>query len=93
MQIEIPSAARSAVIDVKVFNVGNTGYVRRRFRSRPGTGFTGEAIEQLLGEMVDDLDKRFPGEEYDCVQVRPFTFNFVWRSHRAAPASVTPVEG
>lgn len=93
MQIEIPHGAQSAIIDLKVFAVGNKGYVRRRFRSRPGTGFNGEAIEQLLSEVADDLVKRLPAEEYDCVQVEPFAFNFVWRSHREAPASLTPVEG
>lgn len=83
-----PEAPRASTITVKVFNVENRGYVMRRFHSDPGKRFTEKSVDQILEAIADDLDKRFPTEKYQLVQVGPFRFNLVWRGKREPPGSL-----
>lgn len=74
-------------ITIRVFNVGNDGKTTRKFRAAPGKAYTEAHIDDLLYRVAEDLEKRFPREEFELVKVGPASFNFVWRSTRQAPAS------
>jgi hypothetical protein len=75
------------VVQVRVFNIGNDGFTTRRFKAAAGQGFNDHGIEGLLERIVDDLEKRFPAEDFTVVQVGPASYNFVWKGKRAAPAT------
>ncbi|MBZ5700270.1 MAG: hypothetical protein LAN84_00325 [Acidobacteriia bacterium] len=77
-------------VTLRVFNVWNNGKTTRKFRAKPGHGYSEEAIEKMLEETANDLERRLPQHEYSLVQVGPAAFNFVWRREREAPAGQEP---
>ena len=71
---------------MRVFNIGNKGSYVTRHRARPGHVITEEAVDKLLDQVADQIEKRFPEQEYEMVEVGEAQFNFVWRGRREAPA-------
>lgn len=77
-------------VTIRVFNVWNDGKTTRTFHAKPGHGYSEEAVDKLLEEVANDLERRLPREEFSVVQVGPAAFNFVWRETREAPARQEP---
>jgi hypothetical protein len=80
-------------VTFRVFNEENRGSTVRRIRAGQGKGFTGRAIENMLDEISEDLEKRFPAFEYSLVPLGEAHFNFVWRGYRVAPVGQEQGEG
>lgn len=73
-------------VRVRVFNVENRGSTVRHFRADRGKSFTAAGVQAMLDAIVEDLDLRFPADEFDLVQVGAFAWNVVWRGKRQPPA-------
>jgi hypothetical protein len=80
-------------VTFRVFNEQNRGSTVRQIHAAPGQGFSAQAIENMLDEISEDLEKRFPVHEYALVDLGQMHFNFVWRGYREAPAGQMPAEG
>jgi hypothetical protein len=73
-------------VTVKVFALGNGSFTKRVLRARPGQGFTQNAVDGILESVADDLELRFPAEDFGFVQIGPNSFNFVHRGRRGETA-------
>lgn len=74
-------------LTIKVFEIENRGYTRRFFRTR-GKVFSRENVDSLIAAVAEDLDKKFPRDQWEAVEVGPGAINIVWRGKREAPATV-----
>jgi hypothetical protein len=75
------------LVTVKVFVPGNRSYRRVRYSAGPGQGFNEDQIDNLLEQVARSITQKFPGQDYQLVELGPDTFNFVWRSEQAAKAA------
>lgn len=80
-------------ITIKVFNVGNRGCTAKRMRAAPGQMFSEKILERLLDAAAEDLEKRFPDDEWEAVDVGIGAVNLVWRGKRQASGIVPAAEG
>lgn len=78
-------------ITVRTFNEGNKRPFVKTFLARPGFGFTEEEVDKYLQHVSEEIEKRFPGHEYELVELTGGHFNFVWRGRREAGPSQEPV--
>lgn len=81
-KIEIASPAITAGVDVRIFNVGNSGSKLVKFKAERGKGYTAEGVQGLLDGIVDMLDKQFADDKFDIVHLGEFRYNVVWRGKR-----------
>ena len=70
------------VVEVRLFYPGNEKSLTRRYRAAAKQGFTDEGIDGIVSDLSDAIEKKFPGHEYEMVELAPNRFNFV---HRKAP--------
>jgi hypothetical protein len=80
------------VLTIKVFNIENDGFTVRKFRAARGQLFGEASITRLLDAAAQDLETRFPADEWGLVEVGPAAFNVVWRGKRQASTGQTTVE-
>lgn len=80
-------------ITIKVFNIENRGCTKKRLRAAPGQMFSGVILERLLEAASDDLEKRFPDDEWEAVEVGIGAVNLVWRGKRQPIDTVRAAEG
>jgi hypothetical protein len=80
-------------ITIKVFNVGNHGCTMKRLRAAPGHMMSEKILERLLEAAAEDLEKRFPDDEWEAVDVGIGAVNLVWRGKRQASGMVRAAEG
>lgn len=66
-------------ITVKIFTPHNTR-AKKKILTPPqrGTGWNSSHIDQILHNIAEDLEKRYPGHEYRMVPIGPKSFNFIW---------------
>lgn len=69
-------------IRIRIFSEGNKSSRLTKVRAAPGTGYTAEAIEQVLDDCAEQIEVRQPSDDFELVQVGPAEFNFVWRGYR-----------
>jgi hypothetical protein len=72
----------SKSITVRIFELENRGSTRKNFHSPPGKSFTQVAVDNLLADISEQLEARYPDDEFGLVELRPFAFNIVWRGKR-----------
>jgi hypothetical protein len=72
-------------IRVRVFSIGNKHSSLTVKKAPQGKGFTEEGLEKYLDDITNDLEKRFPNEEFGLVAIGPAHFNFVWRCSKTVP--------
>ena len=65
-------------IQVRVFAPGNKTSHAIHLSAPPGKIFTRVGIDSLLENYANDLEARFPTEEYRLVELGHDKFNFVW---------------
>lgn len=70
------------VISIRVFAEHNKGSQLFRYHARRGCGFTSHEIEKYLESVADQMEKRFPSNEYELVPLGFARFNFVWKGYR-----------
>ena len=80
-------------ITIKVFNIGNRGCTVKRLRAAPGQMMSDAILERLLEAAADDLEKRFPEDEWEAVDVGIGAVNLVWRGKRQPIGTVVAPEG
>lgn len=78
------------MVEVRVFNIENKGSYLTRHRARPGHIIAEDVVDKLLDQIADQIEKRFPGHDYQMVEVGEARFNFVWRGRREAPEIQEP---
>ena len=54
-------------VEIKIFAPGNRKREVLRYRAPQGKTFTEEGVEQILSTVAQNLEQRFPGEEYKLV--------------------------
>lgn len=69
-------------VRLRVFNVENHGHTTRVLRAGAGNGYPEGTVDRILEEVTDDLDRRFPDDDFEMVQVAHDAWNFVWRGKR-----------
>lgn len=67
---------------IRVFAPENKSSHLTTCRAHPGRGWTDPEVESILEQVVDQLEKNRPREDFEMVQVAPGQFNFVWRGWR-----------
>lgn len=67
------------VVEVRLFYPGNEKSLLKHFRAGKGQGFSDEGIERILSDLVEAIEKQFPGHVYNMVELAPNRFNFVCR--------------
>ena len=72
-------------IRIRIFNEENRGSTLRTLHAEPGKGFTEKTVDNILDQVAEDLERRFPVHEYSLVPLGQGHFNFVWRTYRVAP--------
>ena len=77
-------------VTIRTFNVENRGSFVRTFRARPGNGYSEKNIEKLLEQVAEQIERRFPGHEYELVELGEARFNFVWRGRQQPSPSQEP---
>jgi hypothetical protein len=68
---------------IKVFNLGNNGHTLRILRPSAGRGWTSDGVDLILDKVAEDLDRRFPNEQFRLVELIGYQFNFVHAGPRA----------
>lgn len=63
---------------VKVFTPHNSGSHNSRTHAKPGRAFSKANIQEMLDDVVDQLDMKYPEHEWRMVELAPNKFNFVW---------------
>lgn len=71
-------------LKVKVFRVGNKGFVVQTNHAGQKKHFTADGIEKMLAQYAEQIEKNMPNEEYKLVQVGRGEFNFVHVETKAA---------
>jgi len=74
------------IVTVKTFTPENKVRFTKHFRARPGFCFTAADVDKILDSVADQIEQRFPGHNYEMVEVGDGCFNFVWRGQSRAPA-------
>jgi hypothetical protein len=67
-------------VHLKIFFPGNKKAHRQTVRAPYGQAFNAEGIERLLRDAADQIEKKWPTEQYALVALGPSSFNFVWRN-------------
>lgn len=80
-------------VRIRVFGVENKTRTTRTFTAPPGKGYNHEGIGELLDGIADDLDTRFPQDEWRMVDLAPNKFNFVWHCKRETPPAEAVSDG
>lgn len=80
-----------SVVRVKIFMPGNARNEKHVFHAEKGQGFTADGVDMLLRKISDTLEKDLPGHEFNLIELRDNTFNFVWKG-RKAKDQAGPVE-
>lgn len=62
---------------IKVFDLGNKRATHRRITPKPGHHWNDKGVDEVLDHIAEDLEKRFPAEEFRVVQVGPGAYNFI----------------
>lgn len=69
-------------LTIRVFNLGNKGATKRRITPKPGHHWNDKGVDEVLDHLAEDLEKRFPAEEFRLVQVGPGAYNFIHAGKR-----------
>lgn len=72
---------------VKVFDAAGTMTAHRILRAKPGHGIGAEGIEGILFQVADELEAKYPDDDFRLVPIGEAQFNFVWRGKRGKAAS------
>lgn len=75
------------LVIVRVFTPGNKDSFVMRHKARAGHVITQAAVDILLDRVTDQVDKRFPDDEFRFVDLGDAHFNFVWHAKREAPGT------
>ena len=65
-------------IEVRIFAPGNKTSHAIHLFAGDRKAFTQQGIDSILENCANDIEKRFPGEEYRLVELTGNRFNFVW---------------
>jgi hypothetical protein len=74
------------MVTLKLFSVRNTHCRIQKIKAPKGKCWGEAAIQQILTDTADALERELPDEEYRIVEVGPSSFNFVWAGHKKTVA-------
>ncbi|MGH9745516.1 MAG: hypothetical protein ACRD59_05320 [Candidatus Acidiferrales bacterium] len=80
------------VVTIRVFNPGNADSRVIRVHAGRGKGYGDDAVDKMLEGIAEDIEKRFPAQEYELVALGQAHFNFVWRGERRATGTLSRAE-
>jgi hypothetical protein len=81
------------VLRVKIFMPGNAQHENHVFHADVGKGFTADGVDEILRKISDRLEEKMPHHEFNLVELRDNTFNFVWAGKKKKDASVGEAGG
>jgi len=84
---EKKSKAVAKRIQVRLFTRGNKKSNTIHLCAGSGKAFTQEGIDAILEHCANDLEQKFPDEEYRLVELAEDKFNFVWVESRLAKSA------
>ena len=87
------SKAIAKRIQIRLFAPGNQKSNCIHLHAGPRKAFTREGIEAILENCANDLEQKFPGEEYRLVELAKDSFNFVWVESKTIPDCDMVAEG
>lgn len=65
---------------LRIFSPKNKVGTTKHVYAGKGKKFTQVGVDDILQQIADGLEKKYPGEEYECVEIGDGAFNFVWRA-------------
>jgi hypothetical protein len=72
-------------LEVRFFWPGNRKSKLHTTHAAPGHALSQEGIDRILEDFIDQIDKGFPTEDFELVQIAPGKYNCVHRGARKAP--------